>query len=752
MLSKKNVFTEQKFVQLLSDFYSDIFLPLEKKFLFWEGQLSAPTFTSPPMVLLLGPYSTGKTTFVQHFLGRYDAKPLRTGPEPITDKFTAVMLDQSGQDGRVTPGHLLTNDTSLPFGDLNDLGSEFLRFFQCVSLTCPMLEHVYFVDTPGMLAGSTNRQYNFLETCQSFADKASLILVFFDTTKLDISEECEKIVRSLASSGHMSKVRVVLNKADQVRARDFLQVYGATTWMLSRLFQTHEILKLYCASFWHEDINPKCSPEFRSLIEEDHAVIFAEIAKLKSNRPMQLLDMLWQRYERLKAHCLLTDHIRSEIPMLFGIEDAQNRIFNSLPETILNCSRIFGLPTSHFPPVDKYRKMLMMFPSYKDLPTLSDRQRKLLEGIGGKLKGFVQKWKETQVHSSDMKSLAQFNKKQQNLKKSPSSPKPSPPVHRKTPPRQSNPKSKSNQNLSSSSSSSPSSSSSSSSTPRSKSNQNLSSSSPSSSSPSSSPSSSSSSSSSSLSAPKSKSNQNPSSSSTSSSSPSSSSPSSQSLPKSPSIEDISPSPSPSQSFPKSPSLEDISSSPAPFPSSPSSPSSSSPLSSPPSSPSSFLPTPSSPTPSPSPPSPSQSLPLSPSPEDISSAPAPSPSSPSPSSPPSSPPVSPSSFLPTPSSPTLLYPKLPSPSSPQLSPSLSSPPSSPLPSSPSPSSPSPSSPSNSPECTPSLSVPSLNPFDEIFSEQPESEPLLAGQIVEQTLEPQMSEVQQSALFGDLSNAL
>eukprot|EP00662_Eupelagonemidae_sp_cell21_P034036 gene34036-65353_t len=38
-----------------------------------------------PMVTFLGPYSVGKTTFINNLLG---TERLHTGPEPTTDKFT----------------------------------------------------------------------------------------------------------------------------------------------------------------------------------------------------------------------------------------------------------------------------------------------------------------------------------------------------------------------------------------------------------------------------------------------------------------------------------------------------------------------------------------------------------------------------------------------------------------------------------------------------------------------------------------
>lgn len=80
-----------------------------------------------------------------------------------------------------------------------------------------MLEHISFVDSPGVLSGEkqrTERSYDFTGAISWFAAKCDLILLLFDPHKLDISDEFKRVISSLR--GHDDKIRVVLNKADQV--------------------------------------------------------------------------------------------------------------------------------------------------------------------------------------------------------------------------------------------------------------------------------------------------------------------------------------------------------------------------------------------------------------------------------------------------------------------------------------------------------------------------------------------------------
>jgi EH domain-containing protein 1 len=89
-----------------------------------------------------------------------------------------------------------------------------------------LLEHITFVDTPGVLSGEkqrTQRAYDFTGVTSWFAAKCDLILLLFDPHKLDVSDEFKRVISSLR--GHDDKIRVVLNKADQIdtqQVRDFV--------------------------------------------------------------------------------------------------------------------------------------------------------------------------------------------------------------------------------------------------------------------------------------------------------------------------------------------------------------------------------------------------------------------------------------------------------------------------------------------------------------------------------------------------
>lgn len=77
--------------------------PIEEKFHFVETNspcLEDSDFVAKPFILVLGQYSTGKTTFIEHLIQR-EYPGQRIGPEPTTDHFIAVMY---GNEDRATPG------------------------------------------------------------------------------------------------------------------------------------------------------------------------------------------------------------------------------------------------------------------------------------------------------------------------------------------------------------------------------------------------------------------------------------------------------------------------------------------------------------------------------------------------------------------------------------------------------------------------------------------------------------------------
>ncbi|KAG0219447.1 hypothetical protein BGX33_002717 [Mortierella sp. NVP41] len=88
-------------------------------------ELKDTDIEAKPMVLLLGQYSTGKTTFIKH-LTECEYLGSLIGVEPTTDRFVAVM---NGVESRVILGNAAAVTADMPFRGLSKFGQTFLTRF-----------------------------------------------------------------------------------------------------------------------------------------------------------------------------------------------------------------------------------------------------------------------------------------------------------------------------------------------------------------------------------------------------------------------------------------------------------------------------------------------------------------------------------------------------------------------------------------------------------------------------------------------
>lgn len=101
--------------------------------------------------------SVGKTSFIKYLAGR-DFPGIRVGPEPTTDRFTAVLW---GNNDKIVPGAALSSQQDRPFTGLGPFGNNFLSRLEGVELDVPILRNVTLVDTPGILSGQKQRTRNY---------------------------------------------------------------------------------------------------------------------------------------------------------------------------------------------------------------------------------------------------------------------------------------------------------------------------------------------------------------------------------------------------------------------------------------------------------------------------------------------------------------------------------------------------------------------------------------------------------------
>ncbi|XP_062863021.1 EH domain-containing protein 4 [Trichomycterus rosablanca] len=358
----------------LHGLYTKKLLPLEETYLFHEFHspaLEEADFQSKPMVLLVGQYSTGKTTFIRYLLEQ-DFPGMRIGPEPTTDGFIAVMY---GESEGVVPGNALVVDPKKPFRKLNVFGNCFLNRFICSQVPNQVLQSISIIDTPGILSGEKqriSRGYDFSEVLRWFGERVDRIILLFDAHKLDISDEFSEAIK--AFRGQDDKIRVVLNKADQVDTQQLMRVYGALMWSLGKVINTPEVARVYLGSFWAK---PLQNTDNRRLFEAEAQDLFRDIQALPRNAALRKLNDLIKRARLAKVHAYIISYLKKEMPSLFGKEKKKEELITNLPEIYQMLQREHHISPGDFPNVTKMQEQLMHY-DFSKFPSL---KIKLIESV-----------------------------------------------------------------------------------------------------------------------------------------------------------------------------------------------------------------------------------------------------------------------------------------------------------------------------------------------------------------------------------
>lgn len=261
---------------------------------------------------------------------------LSSGAEPTTSEFTVIM---HGEKIRSVEGIVMAADSSRSFSPLEKFGQNFLEKLIGIEMPHKLLERVTFVDTPGIIENRKQQErgktasftfslqikataqmqsswlqlcvywllsfhpgYPFNDVCQWFIDRADLIFVVFDPTKLDVGLELEMLFRQL--KGRESQIRIILNKADNLATQDLMRVYGALFWSLAPLINVTEPPRVYVSSFWPYDYAPDTS---RELFKREEISLLEDLNQVIENRMENKIAFIRQHGIRVRIHGLLVD-------------------------------------------------------------------------------------------------------------------------------------------------------------------------------------------------------------------------------------------------------------------------------------------------------------------------------------------------------------------------------------------------------------------------------------------------------------
>ncbi|XP_061686485.1 sarcalumenin-like isoform X2 [Syngnathoides biaculeatus] len=315
-------------MKTLLNIYHTAIKPVEQAFKYNElrqHEVTDGEITSRPMVLFLGPWSVGKSSMINYLLGLQNtSQELYTGAEPTTSEYTVIM---HGEKFRTIEGIVMAADSSRSFSPLEKFGQGFLERLVGFEMPHKLLERVTIVDTPGIIENrkQQERGYPYNEVCQWFIDRADLIFLVFDPTKLDVGGELEMLFRQM--KGRESQIRIILNKADSLSTQDLMRVYGALFWSMAPLINATEPPRVYVSSFWTQEYAVDTS---RELFMKEETSLLEDLNQVIENQIENKIAFIRQHGIRVRIHALLVDRYLQTYHEKLGWFNDPFEVFNDI--------------------------------------------------------------------------------------------------------------------------------------------------------------------------------------------------------------------------------------------------------------------------------------------------------------------------------------------------------------------------------------------------------------------------------------
>ena len=178
-----------------------------------------------PMISVLGTYSSGKSTFINHYIGE-DLQA--TGNQAVDDRFTVICYAQGDED-RVLPGLALDADPRFPFYRLSRSieelaageGRRIDAYLQLKTCGGAKVRGKIIIDSPGFDADA--QRTSILRITDHIIDLSDLVLVFFDARHPEagtMRDTLEHLVAQTIGRADSSKFLYVLNQIDATARED----------------------------------------------------------------------------------------------------------------------------------------------------------------------------------------------------------------------------------------------------------------------------------------------------------------------------------------------------------------------------------------------------------------------------------------------------------------------------------------------------------------------------------------------------
>ena len=252
-----------------------------------------------PLISILGIYSAGKSTFINHFL---QYKLQATGIHAVDDKFSVICFTRDNKE-RVLPGLALDADPRFPLYKVSRAieevaagqGEHIDAYLQLKTCPSESLRGKILIDSPGFDAD--DQRTSTLRITDHIIELSDLVLVFFDARHPEtgsMRDTLQHLVKATVNRRDSNKFLYILNQIDVTAKEDNLEeVYAAWQRALAQYGLTagssYAIYNQEAAvPFEDEDVRAR----FESKCNADASAIYNRIEQVGVERAYRIVGML----------------------------------------------------------------------------------------------------------------------------------------------------------------------------------------------------------------------------------------------------------------------------------------------------------------------------------------------------------------------------------------------------------------------------------------------------------------------------
>jgi hypothetical protein len=261
-----------------------------------------------PLISILGIYSAGKSSFINHFL-QYNLQSV--GIQAVDDKFSVICYTRDKKE-RVLPGLALDADPRFPLYKISKAieevaegqGEHIDAYLQLKTCPSEIMRGKILIDSPGFDAD--DQRTSTLRITDHIMNLSDLVLVFFDARHPEtgsMRDTLQHLVKATVDRRDSNKFLYILNQIDVTANEDNLEEVFAA-WQ--RALAQYGLTAGSSYAIYNEDAaipfdNEEVRTRFEGKRQNDYNAIIRRIEQVGVERAYRIVGMLEQTAQMLKT-------------------------------------------------------------------------------------------------------------------------------------------------------------------------------------------------------------------------------------------------------------------------------------------------------------------------------------------------------------------------------------------------------------------------------------------------------------------